>query len=231
LGTIVDINCDMGELDSLEADGTQERLLKFVTSVNISCGAHAGDEGLVERTIRSAMVHGVRVGAHPGYPDRKNFGRIEMDMSPGDLAPEMTRQLRWFQTIADRCGCEVMHVKPHGALYNVAARKPEVAEAVASGVKAWMAGSLVMGLAGSPMLEVFERHGLRTWREGFADRAYDPDGTLRSRNLAGALIEDPDKAAVQAVELVRAGRVETICIHSDTPGSVAIAEAVASALR
>jgi UPF0271 protein len=154
-----------------------------------------------------------------------------MAMDPGELAEEVTRQLRWFQSIADRCGCEVMHVKPHGALYNVAVSRTATAEAIAAGVVSWRPGSLVVGLAGSAMLDIFRAAGLQVWREGFADRAYEPDGTLRSRKLPGALMEDPTESARQARELARSGKVDTICIHSDTPGSVAIAEAVASALR
>ncbi len=227
---LVDINCDMGELPALAADGTQDALLDCVTSVNVSCGAHAGDEALVEATIRSAMAKGVAVGAHPGYPDPANFGRIEMAMSAEALAAEIARQLHWFAGIAARCGCTVVHVKPHGALYNVAAVKADVAEAIAKGIKAWRRDVVVMGLARNPMLDVYCSHGFRVWAEGFADRAYEADGTLRSRKLPGSLLTDPEEAAAQARRLATRGDVDTICIHSDTPGSVDIARAVARIL-
>lgn len=229
----VDVNCDMGELDSLEADGTQDRLLEYVTSVNVACGAHAGNEGLAERTIRAAMQRGVRVGAHPGYPDPGNLGRLELAMDSAELAIEVERQLRWFDEIANRCGCEVVHIKPHGALYNVAVRSEPVAEAIAAGVARWRKAGCVtlVGLAGSTMVRVFAARGFAVLREGFADRAYEADGSLRSRKLPGALIEDPASAGRQARELALSGKVDTICIHSDTPGSVAIAREVASALR
>ncbi|BDC48622.1 UPF0271 protein [Bryobacterales bacterium F-183] len=215
----VDINCDMGEIADLHANGTQRELLRWCTSVNVSCGAHAGDETLIRATIADAQAAGVRVGAHPGYPDPANFGRIAMDMPPGDLAREITRQLVWF-------GPDATHVKPHGALYNVAVHNKVVAEAIAAGVAAWRRDVILVGLAGSPMLDVFRAAGFPVWGEAFADRAYEPDGTLRARTKPGALISDPEAAADQAIRLASRGDVQTICIHSDTPGATAIARAV-----
>lgn len=215
----IDINCDMGEIEALYADGTQRELLRCCTSVNVSCGAHAGDEALIRATIAEARAAGVRVGAHPGYPDPANFGRLALEMTAAELAREITRQLVWF-------GAEATHVKPHGALYNVAARNRDVAWAIAEGVRAWRTDVILVGLAGSVMLDVFREAGFVAWGEAFADRAYEADGTLKARSKPGALIEDPEAAGEQAVRFALREDVQTICVHSDTPGSTAIARAV-----
>jgi UPF0271 protein len=226
----IDVNCDMGELPALLADGTQDRLLKHVTSVNVSCGAHAGDPVTIERTIRAAVEHGVKVGAHPGYPDRENFGRIALAMSPAQVADSVFQQLVAFEEIASHCGASIEHVKPHGALYNTAVKDKATARAIADGIHRWRRAIPVMGLAGSLMLEVFRDAGFTPLAEAFADRAYEPDGTLRSRQLEGAMIHSPALAAAQALRLAQSGTVDTICIHSDTHGSVEIASAVQAAL-
>ena len=230
-----DLNCDLGELD----DATLEaRLMEHVTSANIACGGHAGDEGTMERTVRLAMERGVNVGAHPGYPDRANFGRLEIDMSEAEIEDTVAWQIGRLEAVAARLGATIVHVKPHGALYNVAARNRAVARAIGAAVRQWnkqLAGGSVcpklFGLAGSPMLEVWRGMGLRVAAEGFADRRYEADGTLRSRQLADALITDPTEAAAQAVRLVSEGGVETICVHGDTPGAASILEACLRALQ
>jgi UPF0271 protein len=226
----IDINCDMGEIPALLADGTQYRLLAHVTSVNISCGAHAGDRATIEQTIRAAMAHSVKIGAHPGYPDPANFGRIALDMTPAQISDTVFEQLVAFEEIADLCGAAIEHVKPHGALYNTAVKDRVTAQAIADGIRRWRQAIPVMGLAGSLMLDVFRDAGFRPLAEAFADRAYEPDGTLRSRQLPGAMIHDPAEAAAQALRLAQSGTVDTICIHSDTPGSVDMAAAVHAAL-
>jgi len=239
----MDLNCDMGELPEAVLDGTQEALMASVTSVNVACGGHAGDPDTMEATIRQALRHGVGVGAHPGYADRANFGRIEVPMTSEQVAATVHEQVELLASIAQRCGAEIGHVKPHGALYNLAARDCAVAAAIAEGVARWRRDVILVGLAGSAMLEAFARGGFRTAAEAFADRAYEPDGRLRSRRLAGALIEEPRRAAAQALRIARHGgpvatdgrqiaiEAHTICIHGDTPGCVAIAAAVAAALR
>ena len=226
----IDINCDMGEIPALLADGTQDRLLQHVTSVNISCGAHAGDRATIEQTIRAAHSRKVNIGAHPGYPDPANFGRIALAMTAAQVADTVFHQLVDFEEIADHCGAVIAHVKPHGALYNTAVKDRLVARAIADGIARWRKSIPVMGLAGSLMLEVFREAGFTPLAEAFADRAYEPDGTLRSRQLAGAMIHSPGEAAAQAVRLAESGTVDTICIHSDTRGSVEIAAAVRAAL-
>jgi len=239
----IDLNCDMGELPEAIADGTQEALLKFITSANVACGGHAGDEQTMRTTIEQALRHGVSIGAHPGYPDRENFGRLELKMAPAEVANSVFEQVTALARVAETCGARVVHVKPHGALYNQAVHNPDLARAIADGVARWRRDVVLVGLAGSPMLDMFRQAGFAVAAEGFADRRYEPDGTLRSRKHADALIRDAEEAGKQALDMVEHSRViagdgsavhvdaQTICIHGDTPGAVSIAAAVAEALR
>lgn len=223
----IDINCDMGEL----ADAAHEAaLMEHITSANIACGGHAGDEAIMERTARLALARGVRIGAHPGYPDRTNFGRMEMPMAPEEIARTVHEQIARLQAVVKRLNGEIVHVKPHGALYNVAVHNGEVARAIADGVMRWNPRTVLFGLAGSPMLELWRGMGLAVAAEAFADRRYEPDGTLRSRKFPDALITDPQAAAAQALRLAREGRAQTICVHGDTPGAVEILKACREAL-
>jgi UPF0271 protein len=247
----VDLNCDMGELPEAIADGTQEALMRSITSVNIACGGHAGDEQTMRTTIEQALRWKLAIGAHPGYPDRDNFGRLELNMKPAAVTDSVYKQVRGLAQIASACGACLMHVKPHGALYNQAVRNRELAEAIAEGVDIgvgtgkghWGKDIVLVGLAGSPMLDVFREAGFAVVAEAFADRRYEPDGTLRSRKFEDALIRDPAKAGRQARTIVERGVViasdgtevtvdaQTICIHGDTPGAPEIAAAVARTLR
>jgi UPF0271 protein len=238
----IDLNCDMGELSLAIADGTQEALMRSITSANVACGGHAGDEATMRTTIEQALRAGVTVGAHPGYRDRENFGRVELKLSAPEVVESVFRQVRALAEVAESCGAQVLHVKPHGALYNQAVRDRELAGAIAEGVARWRRDVVLVGLAGSSMLEVFREAGFAVAAEAFADRRYEPDGTLRSRKFADALIRDPREAGQQAVRMVERGVVkasdgsevaiaaETICIHGDTPGATAIAAEVARAL-
>jgi UPF0271 protein len=223
----VDLNCDMGELDDAAHEA---ELMRWVGSANIACGGHAGDDASMERTVRLALDHGVRIGAHPGYPDRANFGRIEMAMTAEAIAETVYEQIRRLEATVGRLGGEIVHVKPHGALYLAAARDLAVARAIGVGVARWNPCAAVFGLAGSPGLEVWRGMGLTAVPEAFADRRYAPDGTLRPRSLPGALIADPQAAAAQAVRLAREGNARTICVHGDTPGAVEILKACREAL-
>ena len=223
----IDINCDMGELEDARHEAA---LMEHITSANIACGGHAGDDAIMERTTRLALERGVRIGAHPGYPDRANFGRVEMAMSADEIAGTVHEQIARLDAIVRRLGGEIAHVKPHGALYNVAVHNREVARAIGDGVARWNPRTVVFGLAGSPMLDVWREMGLNVAGEAFADRRYEPDGTLRSRKFADALITDPQAAAAQAVRLAREGKAQTICVHGDTPGAVAILKACREAL-
>ncbi|HET8547720.1 MAG TPA: 5-oxoprolinase subunit PxpA, partial [Bryobacteraceae bacterium] len=198
----IDINCDVGERD----DVPEERILPFVTSANVACGGHAGDERTMERTLRLARRYGVMCGAHPGYPDAASFGREQLNMSAAALADTVFEQVARLARVAERIGIALTHVKPHGALYNTAARDAETARAVAEGVARWRRDVVLVGLAGGVMLEIWRDAGFAVAAEGFADRTYEADGTLRSRKLPGAVIEEPPAAAEQAVRLAHQGR-------------------------
>lgn len=239
----IDLNCDMGELHEAIADGTQEALMRSITSANVACGGHAGDEETMRITIEQALRYGVAVGAHPGYADRENFGRLELKMSEEEIADSVHKQVRALAEVAASCGARVVHVKPHGALYNQAVKNRELARAIADGVARWNREVVLVGLAGSLMLDVFREAGFAVAAEAFADRRYELDGTLRSRKFEDALIRDPEGAARQALGMVERGVVrasdgsdvavsaQTICIHGDTPGAPAIAAEVARVLQ
>jgi len=239
----MDLNCDVGELPEALADGTQEAILRQVTSANIACGGHAGDPLMMRATIEQAQRCDTAIGAHPGYEDRANFGRIELTLSGEEVAASVYRQILALAEVAERCGARIGHVKAHGALYNLAARDRGIARAIAEGVARWRRDVVLVGLAGSVMLEEFRAAGFAVAAEGFADRKYEGDGRLRSRQFRDALLYEPAEAAAQAVRIAREGsavaangavvplKVETICIHGDTPGAARIAEAVRRALE
>lgn len=234
---MMDINSDMGEINRLLDDGTYEKLMNYVTSINVACGGHAGDEAMMAAMVDLAKDKGVNVGAHPSYPDKENFGRIDMDMDQNELLDSVRDQIQLLVDIGAENGVELTHVKPHGALYNRAVNDEGVAQTIGKAIMQVNPSLKVMGLAGSNMLTVFKTLGLEPVGEAFADRSYESDGTLRNRKYDDALITDPDKAAFQAKNMVEGtvisfeGKViemnaQTICIHSDTPNAVAIAEAV-----
>jgi UPF0271 protein len=239
----IDLNCDVGEMPEHISDGTQEALMRSITSVNIACGGHAGDAQTMATTIQQGLRHKLAIGAHPGYPDRANFGRIEMHLSPEEVADSVYGQVRALAEVAARYHANITHVKAHGALYNQAVRNSQLARAIASGVARWSQHVVLVGLAGSPMLDVFDEAGFPIAAEAFADRRYEPDATLRSRKHPDALIHDPAEAAQQALTIVQHGKVvardgsevplraDTLCIHSDTPGSPQIAAQVSKTLR
>ena len=239
----IDLNCDMGEMPEAVADGTQESLMPFLTSVNIACGGHAGDEVTMRTTVEQALRRNLAIGAHPGYADRANFGRLELNLPADAIAQSVFEQLSTFAGIAAKCGAHISHVKAHGALYNQAARDPAIAEAIADGVARWRRDVVLVGLAGSPALDVFRRAGFTVAAEAFADRRYEPDGSLRSRKFGDALILEPAESAAQALHIAEKGSVmardgtevrvmaQTICIHGDTPGAAKIAAAVAERLK
>lgn len=239
----IDLNCDMGEIPEQIAGGTQEELMVYLTSVNIACGAHAGDDSMMRTTVEQALRRNVAIGAHPGYADRANFGRLELDLSRDEIAESVFEQVSKLSEIAAKCGARIGHVKAHGALYNQAARDAVVAEAIAQGVAQCQRDMILVGLAGSVMPEAFLRAGFPVASEAFADRRYEPNGSLRSRKFADALILSPHEAAEQALRIAQAGKVvasdgneirmeaQTICIHGDTPGALKIAAAVKERLQ
>lgn len=223
----IDLNCDMGELDDARHEAA---LMQYITSANIACGGHAGDEHTMERTALLALDGGVRIGAHPGYPDRANFGRVEIPMTGEEIERTVYRQIVRLDAVVGRVGGRIIHVKPHGALYNVAVRDADVARAIANAAARWNRSAILFGLAGSAMLEVWSGMGMTVAGEAFADRRYEPDGTLRSRKLPDALITDAREAAAQALRFAREGKAQTICVHGDTPGAVGILRACREAL-
>ena len=239
----IDLNCDMGEIPEHIKDGTQESLMRSITSVNIACGGHAGDERMMKTTIEQALRWDLTIGAHPGYADRVNFGRVELDLPLHQIEESIYGQIRTLAEVAATFATAIVHVKAHGALYNQAVNKPALAKAIANGVARFSKDVVLVGLAGSKMLEVFREAGFKVAAEAFADRRYEPDGTLRSRKFEDALLKDPKQAAEQAVRIAMKQGViasdgstfkleaDTICIHGDTPGAPKIAEAVAAGLQ
>jgi UPF0271 protein len=238
----IDLNADVGESFGPWPMGADAELIPLVTSVNVACGAHAGDPSTILRTVELAARHRVAVGAHPGYPDLAGFGRRDLDMAPADLRASIIVQVGAVLAAARVVGTTVRHVKPHGALYNRAARDPAVAATVAEAVRDLDAGLVLVGLGGSASIEAGRGAGLHVLDEAFADRRYEPDGSLRSRARSGALL-GPDEAAAQAISIVQDGAViasdgsriavtgGTLCIHGDSPGAADIARAVRGALE
>ena len=238
----IDINCDMGESYGAYRLGSDEALLALVTSANIACGFHAGDPQVMEATVRQAAAAGVRIGAHPGYPDLQGFGRRNMDFSPAEVEALVLYQVGALAGFARAAGVELRHVKPHGALYNQAAADPSLAGAVARAVRRFSRDLVLIGLAGSALVAAGQEAGLATWAEGFPERAYNPDGSLRLRKLPGAVIHDPLEAAENAARLAAQGitltlggesrrlPVDTLCIHGDSPNALAVAQAVRARL-
>lgn len=234
----MDLNCDCGESFGPWPMGDDAAVLPHVTSANVACGGHAGDPPTMRRTVRLCKGLGVAVGAHPGYPDMQGFGRRSIPMDPAEIEDLVLAQLGALHAIARAEGAELRHVKAHGALYNDAARTPPIARAIARAVAAFSRELVLVGLAGSALLEAGREAGLTVAGEAFADRAYEADGGLRSRALPGALITDPAQNLRQALDIALSGRVAaiggesvavqaaTICIHGDTPGAAARAAAL-----
>jgi UPF0271 protein len=240
-GPHIDLNADVGESFGAWRIGDDERLIPLVTSVNIACGGHAGDPATITRTVGLAIAHGSAIGAHPGYPDLAGFGRRDLDMTPADLEASLIVQIGAIQAIARSQGAAVRHVKPHGALYNRAAGDLAIATTIATAVARLDPGLVLVGLAGSALLDGARAAGLAIRSEAFADRAYEPDGSLRDRRRDDAVLS-PDAAAAQAVAIARDGTVgtsegrtisiaaDTICVHGDGPDAVDTAIAVRAAL-
>jgi len=232
----IDLNCDLGE-----GAGTEAALMSLISSANIACGAHAGDETTMRQTVAQAVAHGVRVGAHPGYRDPAGFGRRPLDLPADALRADLRAQIIALQSIAEEAGARVTHVKAHGALYNQGERDERIATIVATTVAGIDPALALVATPGSAMAHAAGRAGVPLVREGFIDRAYEPDGTLRSRSLPGALLLDPEHAAAQALGFVEAGGVratdgsflalgvDTLCIPGSSPGAAEIAQAVRAA--
>ena len=239
----VDLNADVGESFGVWVLGHDPAVIPLVTSVNVACGLHAGDPGVMRQTVALALRNGVQIGAHPGFPDLAGFGRRQMRLSPGEVEDLVVYQIGALAAIAAAQGARLQHVKPHGALYNMAAVEASLADAIARAVAAVDRRLVLIGLAGSELIDAGRRAGLTTASEVFADRGYANDGTLLPRGRDGALIEDPDRAAARAVEMVCRKTVtgtdghrisiepDTVCIHGDTPQAPEVARAIRGALE
>jgi 5-oxoprolinase (ATP-hydrolysing) subunit A len=239
----VDLNADVGESFGVYTAGNDDLLLRTVTSASVACGFHAGDPSVMRRTVRMAAETGVSIGAHPGFPDLGGFGRRDMNIEPREITDLVLYQIGALSAVARAEGASLRHVKPHGALYNMSVRRADIAEAIAHAVAAFDDALVLIGLAGSELLLVAERLGLRVAAEGFADRSYEHDGSLTPRHVAGAVVSDAARAAEQALRIVRDGRVvardgsthplrvDTICVHGDTPDAAYLAAAVRADLE
>lgn len=239
----VDLNCDMGESFGNYRLGNDEQILKFVTSANIACGYHAGDPSVMRKTVRMALEKGVAIGAHPGYQDLQGFGRRFLDVSPEEAQDMVVYQIGALAAFVRAEGCSMQHVKAHGALYNEAAVRTPVAEAIARAVFSVDPELILFGLSGSELTAAGKRVGLLTASEAFADRRYESDGTLTPRRHSDALIDDDHTAAEQTIRLVKEGRVgsrqgtdvevraDTICLHGDGPRALPFAKLIRERLE
>ncbi len=228
---VIDLNCDMGEGFGIYTIGEDAELIRHITSANIACGFHGGDPAVMRRTVRLAAEHGVAIGAHPGLPDLAGFGRRRMEVTPDDVYEMTLYQIGALQAIASGEGVRLSHVKPHGALYNMAAKSRELADAIAEAVYKADGNLMLYGLSGSQLVASAERLGIRAVQEVFGDRSYESDGSLTPRNKPGAVLSQSGEVAVQVHRMVTEGKVktreghmlplqaDTVCIHGDTAGA------------
>jgi len=232
----IDLNCDLGE-----GAGHDAGLMPLITSANLACGAHAGDETTMRTTLALAWRHGVAVGAHPGFADPENFGRRELPLTPEQIRVSVLEQIRRLQRLATEAGLSLRHVKPHGALYNLGARSRPVADAIADAVRQADPRLVLFGLSGSALLDAGRARGLTVAGEVFADRSYQPDGSLTPRGQPGAMLENAEAAVAQVLRMVREGnvltltgaavpvRADTVCLHGDEPHAVDFARRLRTA--
>ncbi|MDH5447987.1 MAG: 5-oxoprolinase subunit PxpA [Candidatus Bathyarchaeota archaeon] len=239
----IDINCDLGESFGNFKVGHDAEIMPFITSANIACGFHAGDPAVMARTVKLAKEHKVAIGAHPGFPDLMGFGRRDMSLSKEEVKNIVVYQVGALEAFTKAADTHLQHVKPHGALYNTAAKNEAYANAIIEAVDAINPKLVLFALANSKIAKMATEAGLRVASEVFVDRAYNPDGSLVSRNGAGAVIEDAKLAAERTVSMIKEKRVtaidsqtvkfdevHTICVHGDTLNSVELAKAVKKAL-
>ncbi len=239
---VIDLNSDMGESYGAYTIGADDEILRWVTSANVACGWHGGDPSVMRRTVERAKALGVAVGAHPSYPDLLGFGRRVMHITRQEARDYILYQIGALRAFAEALGMRLQHVKPHGAIYNVAVKDRELSLGIAEGIVDAGGNLILVGLPGSELLRAGQEVGLRVAREAFGDRAYNEDGTLVSRKLPGSLITDPDKVAERVLGFTRGvvtamtGKeirieVDTICLHGDTPGAGTIARRVRERLE
>lgn len=238
----IDLNCDLGESFGNYTLGMDAEVIPYVSSVNVACGYHAGDPCVMEKTIRLAAEAGVGIGAHPGLPDLMGFGRRMMKISPAEARAYMLYQLGALGAFCKAKGVKMAHVKPHGALYNMAAKDAALAEAVVGAIRDYDDSLILLALANSEMTKVAERMGLAYANEVFADRAYEPDGTLVARTKPGAMIEDEDQAIARVIRMVKEGKVtaidgsevtiqaDSVCVHGDGAKALLFVKKIREAL-
>ena len=239
----IDVNADVGEDPAALESGAEAALIAQVSSANIACGGHAGDDSSMRAVVALCRTHGVAIGAHPSFPDRAQFGRVELPMTAGAIEAAVAEQIARLGHIARALGIELVHVKPHGALYHAASKRLEVADAIGRAARAWRAGLVLVGQAGSAALLRWRAPGWTTLAEAFADRRYEADGSLRARTRPGAVLTDAGEVAAQALRIARGEGVvtadgsilalaaDTLCVHGDTPNAAELARAVNQALQ
>lgn len=234
----IDLNCDLGESFGNYKIGMDEEVIKYVSSVNIACGFHASDPVVMARTVKLAADNGVSVGAHPGFPDLVGFGRRNMNVSPEELKAMIQYQIGALSAFCKASGIRMRHVKPHGAMYNMAARDEKLAFAIAEGMAEVDSDLILLGLSGSKMLEAARKVGLKCASEVFADRAYEEDGSLVSRTKPGAVITDENECIERVIGMIKNGTVtavtgkeisinpDSICVHGDNPKALGFVQKI-----
>jgi len=234
----IDINCDMGE-----GMATDALIMPFISSANIACGFHAGNETIMQQTVELALRYNVAIGAHPSFPDKENFGRTNMHFSPEQVSTMVKEQVELLAGIAAKNNCKLHHVKPHGALYNMAAKDEELSAAICTAIKEIDASLLVYALSGSKMVDVAQAMGLQAYHEIFADRTYQPDGSLTPRSMTNALLLNEDEVTKQVLQILLEKKLtttdgkmislkaDTICIHGDGGHAVEFAKAIHDKLK
>lgn len=239
----IDLNCDLGESFGAYTIGMDAQVIPYVTSANVACGFHAGDAVVMERTVALCKASGAAVGAHPGLPDLQGFGRRVMKISPAEAGAFVTYQVGALKAFCDAAGVPLHHVKPHGALYNMAGRDRELADAIARAVQSAAPGAVLLALSGSEMVRAAQAVGLPVASEVFADRGYRPDGSLVPRGTPGAMIEDEDEAIARVIRMVKEGKVkasdgtdiairaDSVCVHGDGPKALAFVRKISAALK
>lgn len=239
----VDLNCDMGESFGNYICGSDDEVVPFITSANVACGFHASDPLVMQKTVAMCKKNNVSVGAHPGFPDLVGFGRRKMQVSPAELKAMVMYQIGALQAFCLANGVSLAHVKPHGAMYNMAGKDEKMAMAICEGIYAVNPKLILLGLAGSKLLTAAKKTGLRIAQEVFADRAYEEDGSLVARNKAGAMITDETEAIARVISMIKMQRVQaitgkeiavkadSICLHGDSPKAVLFAQKIRSALQ
>lgn len=239
----IDINADIGESFGVYDLGMDEEIIKYISSANIACGFHAGDPDVMNKTVDLAIANQVGIGAHPSFPDLQGFGRREMNFEPAEIKNLITYQLGALDAFARSRNSRLQHVKPHGALYNMAASNYEIARTIAQAIKEFDQNLILLAMSGSEMYKAGQELNLRVAGEAFADRAYDQDGLLVSRKIKGAVLENPEEIQKRAIRMIKEGEVETIegeiiniqpdtiCVHGDNPKAIEIVKNLVSALK